>query len=132
MMSMTQELLGMLMLLLRLLVSLMIHHLTLVLLRLLVSFRIHQLTHLSHSSLDEVHVSPGNASNISDVGASVEFSTPISDDITVQKDKPSESIALYLPVAYDETLRKITVCNDDYKFAAFSHNILQEFELLTR
>ena len=96
------------------------------------SFRIHQLTRLSHSSLDEVHVSPGNTSNISDVGVLVEFSTPISDDITVQKDKPSESIALHLPVAYDETLRKITICNDDYKFVVFAHSILQKFELLTR
>ena len=40
---------------------------------------------------------------------------------------PSKSITLYLPVAYDETLREIAICNDDYKFTAFSHSILQEF-----
>jgi len=33
---------------------------------------------------------------------------------------PSESIALHLHVAYDETLRQIAICNDDYKFIAFS------------
>ena len=37
---------------------------------------------------------------------------------------PSKSITLYLPVAYAE----IAICNDDYKFAAFSHSILQEFK----
>ena len=36
-----------------------------------------------------------------------------------------ESIALHLTVAYDE--RQIAICNDDYKFAVFSHSILQKF-----
>jgi len=39
----------------------------------------------------------------------------------------SESIVLHLPVAYDKTPKLIAICNDDYKFAAFSHSILQEF-----
>ena len=58
--------------------------------------------------------------------ASVEFITLMPDDITVLKDEPSEPIALHLPVVYDETPRQIAVCNDDYKFDAFSY-ILQEF-----
>ena len=36
----------------------------------------------------------------------------------------SESIALHLPIAHDETCRYIAICNDDYKFAAFSYSIL--------
>ena len=37
--------------------------------------------------------------------ASVESSTtPMPDDITVPEDEPSESVALHLPVAYDEPL----------------------------
>ena len=36
----------------------------------------------------------------------------------------SESITLHLPDAYDGTLKQIVICNDDYKFAAFSHSIL--------
>ena len=57
--------------------------------------------------------------------ASIEFSIPMPDDIIVPVDELSESIVLHLPVAYDETPRQIAICNDDYKFAAFSHNILQ-------
>jgi len=41
-----------------------------------------------------------------------------------------ESIALHLRVANDETLRQIAICSDDYKFVAFSHNILHEFTLI--
>jgi len=37
---------------------------------------------------------------------------------------------LHLPVAHDETSKQITICNDDYKFAAFLHNILQEFAVI--
>ena len=54
------------------------------------------------------------------VDASIESSTTMPDDITVLEDEPSESIALYLPVKYDETLRQIAICNEDYKFVAFS------------
>ena len=39
----------------------------------------------------------------------------------------SEIVALHLSEIYDETRRQITSCNDDYKFVAFSHSILQEF-----
>jgi len=65
--------------------------------------------------------------NISDVDVSVESSTPMPDDNTVSEDEPSELIVLYLPVACDETTRKIAICNDDYKIVAFSHSILHEF-----
>ena len=41
--------------------------------------------------------------------------------------EPSESIALHLLVTHDETFRHIAICYDDYKFAAFSHSILQKF-----
>ena len=69
-----------------------------------------------------------DTSDSSDVeNVSVESSTPMPNNITVPKDESSESIALHLPVAYDETPRQIAICNDDYKFAAFSHSILQEF-----
>ena len=44
--------------------------------------------------------------------------------------EPSESIALHLLVAHDETSRQIAICNDDYRFAAFSHSILQEFAVV--
>ena len=40
---------------------------------------------------------------------------------------PSEFVALYLPEMHNETCKQITICIDDYKFAAYSHNILQEF-----
>jgi len=33
----------------------------------------------------------------------------------------------YICLAYDETLRQIAICIDDYKFVAFSYSILQEF-----
>ena len=82
----------------------------------------------SPSSLDEAFVSPEDTSDTSDVAnASVESSTPMPDDITVPKDKLSESIVLHFPVAHYKTPRQIAECNDDYKFAAFPHNILQKF-----
>jgi len=37
------------------------------------------------------------------VDVSVECSTPMSNNIIVPEDEPSESITLHLPVAYDET-----------------------------
>ena len=40
---------------------------------------------------------------------------------------PSESDALHFPVTRYEILRQITICNNDCKFAAYSHNILHEF-----
>jgi len=43
---------------------------------------------------------------------------------------PGESVALHLPVAHDETPRHIVICNDNYKFTAFSHNILQEIAVV--
>ena len=39
---------------------------------------------------------------------------------------PSESDALHLPITHDEICRQINY-NDDYKFAAYSHDILQKF-----
>ena len=66
--------------------------------------------------------------DISDVvDASVESSTSMPDYIIIPGDEPSESITLYLSVAYDETSRQIAICNHDYKFVAFPHNFLQEF-----
>ena len=53
--------------------------------------------------IDESHVSSVDISDV--VNTSVESSIPMPDDITVPEDESSESIALYLPVAYDETLR---------------------------
>ena len=38
----------------------------------------------------------------------------------------SESVALHLPIEHDKTPGHIAICNDDYKFTAFSHSILQE------
>jgi len=35
-----------------------------------------------------------------------------------------------LHVAYDETLRQIAICNDEYKFVTFSYSILQKFEVV--
>ena len=46
-------------------------------------------------------------------------------DIIIPKDEPSETIVLHLSVTYDETFRQIAICNDDYKFVKFSHNILR-------
>ena len=40
---------------------------------------------------------------------------------------PSKSIALYLPVAHDETSKQISICNDNYKFIAFPRSIFQKF-----
>jgi len=37
---------------------------------------------------------------------------------------PSEFVALHLPEIHDETCKQITICNDDYKFVAYSHSIL--------
>jgi len=72
-----------------------------------------------------------SSADISDVvDASVESSTLMPNDITVPEDESSESITLHLPVAYDETPRQKAICNDNYKFAAFSHNILQEFTVV--
>jgi len=39
----------------------------------------------------------------------------------------SEFVALYLPEMHDKTHKQKTICNDDYKFAANPHSILQEF-----
>ena len=44
--------------------------------------------------------------------------------------EPSESVILHLSVAYDETPRLITICNDDYKFSTFSDSILHEFAVI--
>jgi len=38
--------------------------------------------------------------------------------------EPSESIALHLLVAHDETSRQIAIYNNDCKIALFSHSIL--------
>ena len=38
---------------------------------------------------------------------------------------PSEYVALHLPEMHDETHKQITICNDDYKFAACSYSILR-------
>jgi len=76
---------------------------------------------------DESNVSSANSGDVMD--ASVESSTPMPDDIIIPKDEPSESIALHLLVAYDETPKQMAICNDDYKFDAFSHNILQKFTI---
>jgi len=56
----------------------------------------------------------------------VESSTPLFDDIYVYEDDTSESDALHLHlfVAHDEIPRQIAT-NDDYKFAAYPHSILQ-------
>ena len=71
----------------------------------------------SPSSLDKVFISLGDTSDISDVmDALVESSTPTPDDITVLKNETSESIALHLLVAYDETPMQIAIRDDDYKF----------------
>ena len=35
-----------------------------------------------------------------------------------------------LHVVHDETPRQVAICNDDYKFAALSHNILQDFAVV--
>jgi len=41
---------------------------------------------------------------------------------------PRVTTAFHLPVAYiDDIIRLIAICNDIYKFAACSYNILQEF-----
>jgi len=40
---------------------------------------------------------------------------------------PSEFVALRLPEMHDETHKQITICNDDCKFAVYSHSILYEF-----
>ena len=37
-----------------------------------------------------------------------------------------------LHVAHDESPRQIEICNDDYKFDAFLHNILQEFAVVKK
>ena len=34
---------------------------------------------------------------------------------------------MHLLVAHDETPGQIAICNDDYKFVAFSYSILHEF-----
>jgi len=81
------------------------------------------------SLIDESHVS---SADISDVGATVESSTPIPDDIIVLEDEPSKSIALHLLITYNEIPRQIAICNDDYKFAAFSRSILQEFAVVNK
>ena len=44
--------------------------------------------------------------------------------------EPSESIALHLHVAYNETPKLKEICNDDYKSVAFLHSILQEFAVV--
>ena len=80
------------------------------------------LVNLGAPIIDESHVSSADISDVADV--SVESSTPMPDDITVLEDEPSELIALYLSVAYNETPRHIEICNDDYKFVAFSYSIL--------
>ena len=74
----------------------------------------------------------------------VDSSTPIADEVYVHEDdqdnqesevesivattpsisSSSESVALFLPVAYDETPREIAIGDDDYKFTTFPHSIL--------
>jgi len=54
------------------------------------------------------------------------------DDIIVLEDEPSKSIALHLPIAYNEIPRQIAICNDDYKFVAFPRSILQEFAVVNK
>ena len=34
---------------------------------------------------------------------------------------------MHFPVTHDEISRKMAICNDDYKCAAYPHSILQEF-----
>ena len=34
---------------------------------------------------------------------------------------------MHLPVTYDEISRHKTICNDDYKLAAYPHSILRVF-----
>ena len=40
---------------------------------------------------------------------------------------PSEFVALHLLEMHDVTYKQITICNDNYKFTAYPHSILQEF-----
>ena len=53
--------------------------------------------------IDESHVS--SVDIIDTVDVSVECSTPMSNNIIVPEDEPSESITLHLSVTYDETPR---------------------------
>ena len=39
---------------------------------------------------------------------------------------PSELVALHFPKIHDEIQKQITICNDNYKFDAYPHNILQK------
>jgi len=40
---------------------------------------------------------------------------------------PNEFVASYLPEMHDGTYKQIIICNDGYKFIAYSHSILQEY-----
>lgn len=40
-----------------------------------------------------------------------------------------EYVALHLLVMHDEISRQIAIFNEEFKFVAYSHNILQEFVL---
>ena len=40
---------------------------------------------------------------------------------------PRVFIASHFPVAHDNLTRQIAICNDKYKFVAYSYSILQEF-----
>jgi len=76
------------------------------------------------------HVSFADISDV--VNASVGSSTLMSNDIIVTEDELSESIALHLPVAYDETSIQIAICNYNYKFAEFPYSILEEFTIVNK
>ena len=41
--------------------------------------------------------------------------------------EPCEQVALHLSVAHDKISRQIAICNDNYKFTVFSHNISHGF-----
>ena len=43
---------------------------------------------------------------------------------------PSESIAFHLPFAYDETLRHIAICNDDYNLLHFHIVFCRNLQLM--
>ena len=59
--------------------------------------------------------------DISDVvGAPVDSSTPMPNDITVPEVDPSESVASHSPVAHDKNPRQIAIYNDDFKFCCIS------------
>ena len=40
---------------------------------------------------------------------------------------PKISIALHLPVAFDDITRQLINCNDNYRFSVCPHSVLQEF-----